>query len=43
MKALHDYKTSQRVGGAGAAMAEIAYSLNEEEITALAHYLAHLQ
>ncbi|WP_409191255.1 c-type cytochrome [Bradyrhizobium sp. RDM4] len=43
VKALHDYKTSQRVGGAGAAMAEIAYSLNEEEITALAHYLAHLQ
>ncbi|MGY4283198.1 cytochrome c553 [Bradyrhizobium sp. LM2.7] len=43
VKALHDYKTSQRVGGAGAAMAEIAYSLSEEEITALAHYLAHLQ
>ena len=43
IKALHDYKTSQRVGGGGAAMAEIAYSLSEEEITALAHYLAHLQ
>ena len=43
IKALHDYKTSQRVGGAGAAMAEIAYSLSEEEITALAHYLSRLQ
>lgn len=43
VKALHDYKTSQRVGGAGAAMADVAYSLSEEEISALAHYLAHLQ
>lgn len=43
VKALHDYKTSQRVGGGGAAMADVAYSLSEEEITALAHYLAHLQ
>src|SRR5439155_8879261 len=43
VKALHDYKTSQRVGGAGAAMADVAYSLSEEEITALAHYLAYLQ
>ncbi|MCK1739857.1 c-type cytochrome [Bradyrhizobium sp. 139] len=43
VKALHDYKTNQRVGGAGAAMADVAYSLSEEEITALAHYLAHLQ
>jgi cytochrome c553 len=42
-KALHDYKAGQRVGGGVAAMADIAYSLNEEEITALAHYLAHLQ
>jgi cytochrome c553 len=25
-----------------AAMAEVAYPLSEEEITALAHYLAHL-
>ena len=30
------------VCGAGAAMAEVAYPLSEEEITALAHYLAHL-
>src|SRR4051812_3001208 len=43
LKALHDYKSNQRVGGGVAAMADIAYSLSEEEITALAHYLAHLQ
>jgi cytochrome c553 len=41
-KALHDYKAGARSGGGGAAMAEVAYPLSEEEITALAHYLAHL-
>jgi cytochrome c553 len=40
-KALHDYKSGQqRVGGGVAAMAEVAYSLSEEDITALAHYLS---
>ena len=43
VKALHDYKAGKRVGGGVAAMADIAYSLSGEEITALAHYLAHLQ
>jgi cytochrome c553 len=42
LKALHDYKSSVRSGGGMAAMAEVAYPLSEEEITALAHYLAHL-
>ncbi len=42
LKALHDYKANVRVGGGVAAMADVAYSLSEEEITALAHYLAHL-
>jgi len=42
VKALHDYKSSVRSGGAMAAMAEVAYQLSEEEIEALAHYLAHL-
>jgi cytochrome c553 len=42
IKALRDYKSNLRVGGGVAAMAEVAYSLSEEEITALAHYLAHL-
>ena len=42
LKALHDYKSGARSGGGGAAMAEVAYPLSDEEITALAHYLAHL-
>src|SRR4051794_6926554 len=42
LKALHDYKSGVRAGGAMAAMADVAYSLSEEEIEALAHYLAHL-
>jgi len=42
LKALHDYKSGTRSGGGVAAMADVAYPLSEEEITALAHYLAHL-
>ncbi|SRR5579871_1968632 len=42
LKALHDYKSGLRSGGGSAAMADVAYPLSEEEITALAHYLAHL-
>ncbi|WP_249142562.1 c-type cytochrome [Bradyrhizobium sp. AUGA SZCCT0160] len=42
VKALHDYKSGVRSGGGMAAMASVAYSLSEEEIEALAHYLAHL-
>jgi cytochrome c553 len=42
LKALHDYKSGLRIGGGVAAMADAAYPLSEEEIEALAHYLAHL-
>lgn len=42
VKALHDYKSGVRYGGAQAAMTDVAYPLSDEEITALAHYLAHL-
>ena len=42
VKALHDYKSGQRVGGSQATMTDVAYPLSAEEITALAHYLAHL-
>jgi cytochrome c553 len=42
LKALHDYKSGLRSGGGQAAMADVAYPLSEEEIVALAHYLAHL-
>jgi cytochrome c553 len=42
VRALHDYKSGTRTGGAGAAMTDVAYPLSDEEIAALAHYLAHL-
>ena len=42
VKALHEYKSGMRTGGAGSAMTDVAYPLSEEEIIALAHYLAHL-
>jgi len=42
VKALHDYKSGARSGGAGAAMSDVAYPLSDEEIEALSHYLAHL-
>jgi cytochrome c553 len=42
LKALRDYKSGQRVGGGQAVMADVAYPLSDEEIEALAHYLAHL-
>ncbi|HYW61857.1 MAG TPA: c-type cytochrome [Bradyrhizobium sp.] len=42
VKALHDYKSGVRAGGGMAAMADVAYPLSDEEIEALAHYLAHL-
>ncbi|TPQ31176.1 cytochrome c4 [Bradyrhizobium guangdongense] len=43
VKALHDYKAGQRVGGGVAAMADVAYRMSEEEISAVAHYLAYLK
>jgi len=42
VKALQDYKSGKRAGGGMAAMADVAYPLSEEEIEALAHYLAYL-
>jgi cytochrome c553 len=42
VKALHDYRSGVRSGGGMAAMADIAFSLSDDEITALAHYLARL-
>jgi cytochrome c553 len=41
LKALKDFKSGARVGGGQAVMADVAYPLSEEEIDALAHYLAH--
>jgi cytochrome c553 len=42
IKALNEFKAGQRSGGGMAAMADVAYSLSEQEILAIAHYLAHL-
>lgn len=42
VKALNDYKSGARSGSGVAAMASVAYSLSDDEISALAHYLAHL-
>jgi cytochrome c553 len=43
LKALMDYKTNARTGGGQAAMAEVAYPLSEDDIKALAHYLAQFK
>jgi cytochrome c553 len=40
-KTLHDYKSSARNGGPQGVMSDVAYPLSDEEIEALAHYLAH--
>jgi cytochrome c553 len=40
-KTLHDYKSGARNGGPQGVMADVAYPLSDEEIEALAHYLAH--
>jgi cytochrome c553 len=40
LQALRDYKSGLRAGGQ-AVMADVAYPLSDEEIEALAHYLAH--
>ena len=42
-KALRDYRSGERAGGGQAAMAEVAHPLSDEEIEALAHYLAYLK
>jgi cytochrome c553 len=42
-KALRDYRSGERAGGGQAAMAEVAHPLSDEEIDALAHYLAYLK
>ncbi|OPZ00894.1 cytochrome C [Bradyrhizobium sacchari] len=43
VKALHDYKAGARVGGGVAAMADVAYHMSDEEITAVSHYLANFK
>jgi len=43
VKTLHDYKSGARNGGPQGVMSDVAYPLSDEEIEALAHYLAHFQ
>ena len=43
VKALRDYKAGVRVGGGVAAMADVAYHMSDEEITAVSHYLAYFK
>jgi cytochrome c553 len=40
VKALHDYQHGQRRGRGNVIMPEIAYSLNEDDIKALAHFMS---
>ena len=40
LKALRDYKSSKRVGSGVATMADVVYGLRDEDMQALAHYMA---
>jgi len=42
LKALQDYKAGTRAGSGVAAMPEVAYTLSEDNMKALAHYLSRL-
>ena len=42
LKALHDFKSGARVGGGVAAMADVVQPLGDEQLRALAHFMAHL-
>jgi cytochrome c553 len=42
LKALRDYKQGVRVGYGSASMPEAVAALRDEDLAALAHYLAHL-
>ena len=40
VKALHDYQHGARRGRGNVIMPEIAYSLNDDDISALAHFMS---
>ena len=42
LKALRDFKAGTRTGGGVAAMADVVYPLGDDELRALAHFMAHL-
>jgi cytochrome c553 len=41
LKALRDFKSGARSGGGMAAMADVVYPLKDDDLKALAHFLAH--
>jgi cytochrome c553 len=40
LKALHDYKSGARLGSGVASMADVVYPLNDDDMKALAHFMA---
>jgi cytochrome c553 len=42
LKALRDFKAGKRIGGGVAAMPDVVQPLQDEDLKALAHFLAHL-
>jgi cytochrome c553 len=42
LKSLRDFKAGRRIGGGVAAMADVVYPLNDDDLRALAHFLARL-
>lgn len=42
LKALRDFKAGRRIGGGIAAMADVVQPLQDEDLKALAHFMAHL-
>jgi cytochrome c553 len=42
LKALRDFKAGRRIGGGVAAMSDVVYPLNDDDLRALAHFLSHL-
>ncbi len=42
LKALRDFKAGKRIGGGVAAMSDVVYPLNDDDLRALAHFLSHL-
>jgi cytochrome c553 len=41
LKSLRDFKAGQRTGGGVAAMADVVYPLGDDQLRALAHFMAH--
>jgi cytochrome c553 len=40
LKALHEFKSGNRVGSGVASMADVTFNLDDKDMQALAHYMA---